>query len=72
MLKMLLDGNDWEADYFISSEQFRDCMNNPRNLDNMLMECAVNSDFVRRNAFMPGLMRCTIPGCDRTVLLEKQ
>lgn len=70
MLKMLLDGNDWEADYFISSEQFRDCMNNPRNLDNMLMECAVNSDFVRRNAFMPGLMRCTIPGCDRTVLLE--
>ena len=70
MLKMYLDSSDWEADYFISSDQFRDCRNNPRNLDNMLMECAVHSNFVRRNIFMPGLLRCTIPGCDRTVLLE--
>lgn len=72
MMYFCLDGNDWEADYFISSEQFRDCRNNPRNLDNMLMECAVNSNFVRRNTFMPGLLRCTIPGCDRTVLLENR
>ena len=70
MLEMYLDGSDWEADYFISVEQHKTWLSNPRLQDNLHMECAERTNFIKRGAKVTGLLKGTIPGCDRTFLLE--
>ena len=67
---MYLDGSDWEADYFISVEQHKTWLSNPRLQDNLHMECAERTNFIKRGAKVTGLLKGTIPGCDRTFLLE--
>ena len=64
-----LAGNDWEADYFLSEAQYNAWRNRSRNLQDMLRSDAGSSGFVR-GADAPWAMRGTIPGCDRTMLLE--
>ena len=66
---MFLDGNDWEADYFITHEKFVCWKNVPRKLHNMLRNSAISSGFIIGEP-APGAMTGTVPGCDRTFLLE--
>ncbi len=68
-MKINLDGNGWEADYFLSEDQYNSWRSRSRNLENMLIDSALSSGFVR-GAAAPGAMRGAIPGCDRTFLLE--
>ncbi len=67
--KIFLDGNDWEADYFLPEDQYLAWKNRSRNLHNMLRNCAGSSGFIA-GAPAPGAIRGTIPGSDRTFLLE--
>ncbi|MCI5779648.1 MAG: hypothetical protein MR051_07555 [Lentisphaeria bacterium] len=67
--RISLAGNDWEADYFLSEAQYNAWRSRSRNLQDMLRSDAGNSGFVR-GAEAPWAMRGTIPGCDRTILLE--
>ena len=66
---LLLDGNDWEADYFLTHEDFNTWKSSPRKLYNMLRNSAISSGFVI-GADAPGAMKGTIPGTDRTFLIE--
>ncbi len=66
-----LNGSDWEAQYFLSDEQFYDWSGRPRRLENMLMDSARSSGFLS-GAEAPGALKGTVPGCDRTFLLENQ
>jgi beta-mannosidase len=72
MLEMYLDSNDWEADYFISVDQQKTWTSNPRLQDNLYLECAERTNFIKRKANVPGLLKGTIPGCERTFLLENK
>ena len=72
MLEMYLDSNDWEADYFISVDQQKTWTSNPRLQDNLYLDCAERTNFIKRNANVPGLLKGTIPGCERTFLLENK
>ena len=67
--QIYLDGNDWEADYFLSEKEYLRCKGWHRTLHNMLRNCAQSAGFVRGDD-APGAMTGTIPGCDRTFLLE--
>ncbi len=60
-----LDGGDWEADYFITPEEYKNQM-----MENKLMGSARSRNFFMRSTPGTGLFKATIPGCDRTVLLE--
>ena len=64
-----LDGNDWETDYFLPEKEYLQCKGWHRTLRNMLRSSAQSSGFVRGDA-APGAMTGTVPGCDRTFLLE--
>ena len=64
-----LDGRDWEADYFLSGKEYARWKSRPRALRNMLRNCAQSAGFVRGDE-APGAMTGTVPGCDRTFLLE--
>ncbi len=68
-LQIILDGSDWEADYFVDTETFNAWKSSPRNLHNMLRSSAASSGFIS-GAVAPGAMAGTIPGCDRTFLIE--
>ena len=67
---MLLDGKDWEADYFISLQNYKDWKVSARLQHNQLMDSVYFSDFVRLDYDGAGCLRGTIPGCDRTFLEE--
>ena len=67
---MLLDGKDWEADYFISLQNYKDWKVNPRLQHNQLMDSVYFADFARPEYDGAGCLRGTIPGCDRTFLEE--
>ena len=69
-MHLILDGNDWEADYFTSLARHKAWRNDPRRQSDMLMECVSLSDFIRPDAAPGDRLRGTIPGCDRTFLLE--
>ena len=42
----LLDGNDWEADYFISLANYKAWLTNAREQHNMLMDSVYFNDFI--------------------------
>ena len=67
--KIFLDGSDWEADYFLSEKEYLRWRGQHRALRNMLRSSAQSAGFVRGEA-APGAMTGTVPGCDRTFLLE--
>ena len=67
-MRMFLDGSDWQADYFISQEEFS--KRHARTIANMFMDTARTAGFIRAGQDQPGAMKATVPGCDRSVLLE--
>ncbi len=67
---MLLDGNDWEADYFIFHENYKAWKKDPRLQHNQLMDSVLFSDFNKIDYDGSGCLRGTVPGCDRTFLEE--
>ncbi|MBE6378758.1 MAG: hypothetical protein E7051_08085 [Lentisphaerae bacterium] len=67
--KMCLDGRDWEADYFLSEREYYQWKGRHRTLFNMMRNCAQSAGFVRGDE-CPGTMTGTVPGYDRTFLLE--
>lgn len=69
-MRYLLDGKDWEADYFISLDNYKAWLTNARNQHNMLMESVHFTDFVKPGSSSEGLMTGTIPGSDRSFLME--
>ncbi len=66
---IILDGSDWEADYFLSEAQCNAWRNRSRNLHNMLRSDAGRAGFVQGEP-APWALTGTVPGCDRTFLLE--
>ena len=69
-MKQLLDGSDWEAGYFISEKEYDSWTKRTRNLHNQLMESARAAGFTMPEGSVGDLMKATVPGCDKTVLLE--
>lgn len=66
---LTLNGSDWEAQYFLSEEQFSTWSGRSRNLENMLLDSSRSAGFVS-GAEAPDALKGTVPGCDRTFLLE--
>ena len=64
----LLDGNDWEADYFITDRQFTDWTCRMRTIYRMHQYSAAALDFMKPGTPAPGAMRAAIPGCDLGIL----
>ncbi len=69
-MEIVLDGNDWEVDYFITNEEYLGWKQNGRHIHRMLMDNAGSSGFITPGAGYAGAMRGTVPGCERTVLRE--
>ncbi len=69
-MRQLLDGSDWEAGYFISESEYDLWTKRTRNLHNMLMDSARAAGITSLDGAVGDLMSATVPGCDRTVLLE--
>ena len=69
-LKKVLDGKDWEVDFFITETQYQAWVNRERTIDRMHMYSAQQLGFIRPGVPAPGAMRGTVPGCDVSVLLE--
>ena len=67
--RIILDGSDWEADYFLSMDAYTSWTGRGRSLQNMLRLSAQAAGF-HTGAPMPDAIKGTIPGCDRTFLLE--
>ena len=66
-MRFLLDGSDWLADYFRPESDRSEVATR---LNNMLMDSARSSGFLSTDRVPEGAFRATIPGCDRSVLLE--
>jgi len=66
-MHLFLDGNDWYADYFRPE---RDMGGGVFQIHNMLMDSTRSSGFLRSDRAPEGALRATVPGCDRSVLLE--
>ena len=66
-MRFLLDGKDWQAGYFCAEGGQNSI---PTHIDNMLMDCAASAGFLRMDTRPEGVFTATIPGCDRSVLLE--
>lgn len=64
----LLDGNDWEADCFITDRQFTDWTCRMRTIYRMHQYSAAALDFMKPGTPAPGAMRAQIPGCDLGIL----
>ncbi len=62
-----LDGNDWLAGYFCPDGGLGTA---PTQINNMLMDSAVSAGFLSMDSTPMGVFKATIPGCDRSVLLE--
>ncbi len=67
--KIYLDGNDWEAEYFLSEREYYQWKGWHRTIKNMIRNCAQSAGFVRGDA-APGALTGRVPGCDRSFLLE--
>ena len=72
-MRFLLNGNDWEAGFFISTEADNQQTMSPHTIENMSLQGAVAANFIG----LPGLgelcqadYKATVPGCDRSVLME--
>ncbi len=66
-MRFFLDGKDWQAGYFCA-EGGQNA--NPTQINNMLMDTAASSGFLSMDSAPEGVFSATIPGCDRSVLLE--
>ena len=64
-----LDGNDWEADYFLPEQQYFKWTGVHRTIFNMFRNSAQSAGFVSGDV-APGAMTGTVPGCDRSFLIE--
>jgi len=73
-MEFLLDGGDWEADYFISSKADELQTRDSGRIDHMGMRGALSANFIGlpgRGAPAPARYRnVRVPGCDRTVLAD--
>ena len=69
-MKFYLDGCDWEADHFISLEEHVKWRDSGWVLHNMLLDHAAGAGFVNPDKPCKAAYTATIPGCDRSVLLE--
>ncbi|MBE6379964.1 MAG: hypothetical protein E7047_03455 [Lentisphaerae bacterium] len=69
-MKFYLDGSDWEADYFISDFDYAAWTTNGRRLHNMYLDNASAAGFIREENPMAAQFKATVPGCDRSVLVE--
>ena len=67
-----LNGNDWEAGYFISTQEDNQHAQNSSIIENMNMNGAVSANFIGlpNMKLMKAELKATIPGCDRSVLME--
>lgn len=68
-MKLYLDGSDWLAGYFLPESEYQ-ATKTVGHIDNMLMDSARSSGFLNRTRRPGGALRASVPGCDRTVLLE--
>ena len=66
-MQFFLDGNDWYAGYFRPECDMDDAVTH---IHNMLMDSTRSSGFLRGDRAPEGAFRATVPGCDRSVLLE--
>lgn len=63
-MKLFLDGKDWEADYFLPHTDYKN-----RGIKYMALDSAYSAGFLSfSNKTLP--YKATIPGCDRSVMLE--
>ncbi len=69
-MKFYLDGNDWEADYFITNREYDHWLPNWWDIKNMYLDSAESAEFPRPNSKYQAAFKCSIPGSDRTTLLE--
>lgn len=69
-LCQMLDGKDWEVDFFISETQYHAWVNRERTIDRMHMYSAQQLGFIQPGKAAAGAMKGTVPGCDVSVLLE--
>ena len=71
-MQFSLNGNDWEAGFFISTEDDNLQATSPHTIENMSMQGAVAANFIGLpgRALAQADYRATIPGCDRSVLME--
>ncbi len=69
-MRFYLDGNDWEADYFIASAEETAWRGNNRNINNMLLDSAFSAGFYCPGSNYRPSFRGSVPGCDRTMLTE--
>ena len=65
---MFLDGDDWKVQYFVPQREVN--TRNIPNIKNMLMDTARSSRFILADEEPQGYLSATIPGCDRSILLE--
>ena len=63
-MRVLLDGNDWSANYYLADQNYSEHGNN------MLMDTIGSSGFYNAENKPLGAYKATIPGCDRSILLE--
>ncbi len=68
-MRLLLDGSDWLANYYLPQNQYEQ-LKVQYILDSMLMDSTRSSGFLDCLKTPENAMRATIPGCDRTILLE--
>ena len=69
-MDLMLDGSDWEAGYFLSEAEYDAWMKRSRTLHNQLLESARAAGINHIGGCAGDLMKASVPGCDRTVLLE--
>ncbi|MBO7741421.1 MAG: hypothetical protein J6S21_02605, partial [Victivallales bacterium] len=69
-MKFFLDGSDWEAEYYISLKDYLAWQRDPRKLYNMHLQDATAAGFLLADSNCKPSFKATIPGCDRSVLLE--
>ncbi len=67
-MQMFLDGNDWKVQYFISQQEVN--TRNTPHVKNMFMDTARSARFILAEEDPQGYLPATIPGCDRSILLE--
>ncbi len=67
-MQMFLDGSDWKVQYFISQHEVN--TRNVPNIKNMFMDTARSARFILAEEDPQGYLPATIPGCDRSILLE--
>lgn len=68
-MRLILDGNDWRADYYLPEKRHEETAL-AGHLDGMLLDSARSAGIIGPGAPPAGSFHATIPGCDRTILLE--